>query len=254
MLGVSALARFGKIYFWLGQIKFFEKALWADLFPEYDPHKYNSFPMNAARQSKALTDVVSRRIRQLANSGGLSIMPPVLTFQSLVDNTVITRDITTRLYDLLPVNGSELVLFDVNRAGVLENFVRPSHDLLLEGLKSADSLDYTLAIVANENGRTLQVSEFRKQPHQRDFARRPLGLSWPEDFYSLSHVALPFPPDDEIYGFAPDMSNHRFPRIGMAQMVGESGALRVPASLFTRAHSNPFHGYIERRLIGAIEN
>ena len=29
---------------------------------------------------------------------------------------------------------------------------------------------------------------------------RPLGLAWPPEMFSLSHVALPFPPDDPVYG------------------------------------------------------
>lgn len=29
------------------------------------------------------------------------------------------------------------------------------------------------------------------------------GLSWPEDIYSLAHVALPFPADDPLYGGHP---------------------------------------------------
>ena len=42
---------------------------------------------------------------------------PVLTFQSVMDFTVSTRAIITSLYAHLPANGSELVLFDINRAG-----------------------------------------------------------------------------------------------------------------------------------------
>ena len=34
----------------------------------------------------------------------------------------------------------------------------------------------------------------------RMITTEPLGLSWPESIYSLSHVALPFPIDDPIYG------------------------------------------------------
>jgi hypothetical protein len=93
----------------------------------------------------------------------------------------------------------------------------------------------------------------KKQPNQFQFNRRTLGLTWPESFYSLSHVALPFPPDDEIYGFDPRISKGGFPEIGKAQMVGENGALMFPASLFTRARSNPFFEYMESKILQSIE-
>jgi alpha-beta hydrolase superfamily lysophospholipase len=253
MLGVSGLARFGKIFYWLGKLKFFEKALWLDTYPEYDPFKYNSFPMNGARQSLALTTEVDRQMRWMANSGTLSIMPPVLTFQSLVDATVITSDIVTRLYNRLPANGSELVLFDVNRSGLLENFVSPKHDRLLDQLTKAETLDYTLTVVANESTRSRSVIAKTKAPHRSAFVDQRLNMNWPANFYSLSHVALPFPPGDEVYGFQPQSDERLYPRIGLAQMVGESSALVFPPSLYTRARSNPFFGYIEHRVLGAID-
>ena len=46
-------------------------------------------------------------------------LPPILTFQSVVDNTVTASAIVTYLYDKLPVNGSELVVYDVNRNSTL---------------------------------------------------------------------------------------------------------------------------------------
>jgi len=253
MLGVSGLARFGKIYYWLGKLNFFEKAAWSETLPEYDPFKYNSFPMNGARQSQALTTEIERQLRWMANSGTLNIMPPVLTFQSLVDSTVITEAIVTRLYDRLPANGSELVLFDVNRTGLLEFFVSPQHDRLLNRLAGSGVLDYTLTIVANINGESRFVMARTKPPHGAEFKNLVLGMQWPENFYSLSHVALPFPPDDEVYGFEPVAGEMPYPQIGLAQLVGESGALIFPASLYTRARSNPFFDYVTRRLVEASD-
>jgi alpha-beta hydrolase superfamily lysophospholipase len=253
MLGVSGLARFGKIYYWLGKLKFFEKASWSETFPEYDPFKYNSFPMNGARQSQALTTAIERQLRWMENSGTLNIMPPVLTFQSLVDSTVITEAIVTRLYNRLPANGSEFVLFDVNRTGLLEFFVSPRHDRLLNQLMNSTALDYTLTVLGNGDGQSRSVIARTKPPHRAAFASQDLGMKWPENFYSLSHVALPFPPDDEVYGFEPASGQEPYPQIGLAQMVGENGALVLPSSLFTRARSNPFFDYIEHRVVEAID-
>jgi alpha-beta hydrolase superfamily lysophospholipase len=253
MLGVSRLARFGKIYYWLGQIGFFHKSLWLDLLPEYDPHKYNSFPMNAPRQSLALTSLVNRQIRRMRTSGALNAMPPVLTFQSLVDSTVIAQDVVARLYDRLPARGSELVLFDINREGVLDVFVDPAQNQFIEQLRMPGPRNYALTVVSNRDRDTLYVDAFMRGPHQTEFARLPLELSWPENMYSLSHVAMPFPPDDPVYGFDAPMGEGGFPRLGRAQMTGENGALTLPASLFTRARSNPFHDYVEQRIAAWIE-
>lgn len=254
MLGVSSLARFGKIYYWLGKIEFFRQALWLDVLPEFDPHKYNSFPMNALRQSMALTSTIDQQLRRMADSGSLDRMPPVLTFQSLVDATVLTGAIVNRLYHRLPANGSELVLFDINREGVLESLVNPRHDALLERLQQSGSLDYNLTLISNRRSRSEFVGAIIRYPQSQDLHYRELEHAWPEDLYSLSHVALPFPPDDEIYGFEEPAQETRFPRIGGAQMAGESGALIVPASLFTRVRSNPFHTYVERRIIEAVDS
>ena len=52
---------------------------------------------------------------RLERDGQLAHLPPILTFQSVIDFTVSTRAIITALYAHLPANGSELVLFDLNR-------------------------------------------------------------------------------------------------------------------------------------------
>lgn len=253
MLGVSRLARFGKIYYWLGQIGFFHKSLWLDLLPEYDPHKYNSFPMNAAIQSHALTSAIYAQVLRLSGNGELSGIPPVLTFQSLVDSTVLTRSIVDNLFDLLPDNGSELVIFDLNRDAQIASLVKPDTQQLFEDLIQPDSDQYGLTVISNESDQVRRVREYHKPANSADIATRDLGLEWPRDFYSLSHVALPFPPDDMVYGYLEPSAPSRFPGIGRAQMLGENGALAVPSSLFTRARSNPFFGYLQQRLEQAID-
>lgn len=253
MLGVSQLARFGKIYYWLSRLDFFEKASWLDIVPEYDPHKYNSFPMNGPRQSLALTARLNERLRRMSASGSLTIMPPVLTFQSLVDATVRTQDIVTRLYDRLPANGSELVVFDVNRRGVFEFFVRPELDALLAGMLGDKPRHYLFTLVTNESSAPGRAHAVRKRPHREELAYQELDYRWPVSMFSLSHVAIPFPPDDEVYGFAATPDPNGFPNLGAAQVVGENGAMTFPSSLVTRVRSNPFHGYMVSRIEEVID-
>ena len=75
----------------------------------------------------------------------------------------------------------------------------------------------------------------------------PLELAWPRTVFSLSHVALPFPPDDPLYGYAaaPDAQHIQ---LGRLEIRGENGVLNVPGWLLTRQRSNPFHAYMAERI------
>jgi alpha-beta hydrolase superfamily lysophospholipase len=76
---------------------------------------WNRSDANGARQSYRLTQALQQRIARCAREGKLAELPPILTFQSLIDFTVSTRAIVSALYAYLPANSSELVLFDDNR-------------------------------------------------------------------------------------------------------------------------------------------
>jgi alpha-beta hydrolase superfamily lysophospholipase len=93
---------------------------WLDLLPEYNPFKYNSFPVRAARESYLVTSELQDAIASVAQQGTLDKVPPILAFQSVVDDTVTAQAVMTRLFDALPANGSELVLFDVNHSRILD--------------------------------------------------------------------------------------------------------------------------------------
>jgi len=248
MVGVDALARFSGLFYWLGQVDFFEQSRWLDISPEYDPHKYNSFPMNAGRQSYKLTTTVKEQIQRMATSGSLQHMPPVLTFQSLVDNTVITSAVLDALYGKLPENGSELVIFDLNRLAGLEEFIQPKHDLLLRRIMDEDPGAYSLTLISNRSENSREMHELQRVAGVPGFVTRDLDYAWPEDVYSLSHVALPFPLDDEVYGLESAVSDADYPHLGRVQILGESGVLVLPPALLQRLRSNPFYGYIETRL------
>jgi hypothetical protein len=180
-------------------------------------------------------------------------LPPILAFQSLVDATVVTRQLMTRLFDCLPVNGSELVLFDINRRGVLDYFVSPQHEAMLEELEHSSVRNYTYTLLSNKSSKDEGLEAIIRHPGSDRPTRQPLAFVWPGEAYSLSHVALPFPLDDEIYGYLPETPRSGFPALGQAQMVGESGALTLPASLSARIRSNPFHDYIEGRILELID-
>jgi alpha-beta hydrolase superfamily lysophospholipase len=253
MIAVDSLARFSRLFNWLGQLEFFEQSRWLEIYPEYDPHKYNSFPMNAGLQSYKLTMTVKEQIQNMAINGELEQLPPVLSFQSLVDKTVITSAVLDDLYERLPVNGSELVLFDVNHVGELEEYVLPKHKHLLNRAMNEGSGKYSVSVLTNRARNDPGVLELRQAAGIPGFVSRNLQYSWPEDVYSLSHVALPFPLDDEVYGLESVGVDSGYPHLGRVQMLGESGALILPPALLQRLRSNPFYGYIEERLEAVVD-
>ena len=129
MIGVTPAARLAWWISRLGVVPYFEKANWLDVLPEYNPFKYNSFPANAAFQTASLTRAVQTDLARVTASGRLDAIPPILTFQSIVDATVSTPAVVHALYDRLPANGSELVLFDVNHLSGIDVFLRAIRSL-----------------------------------------------------------------------------------------------------------------------------
>lgn len=55
MIGITEMARFAGVFGWLAIFPPFAKAAWLSVVPEFNPFKYNSFPINGARQSSLLT-------------------------------------------------------------------------------------------------------------------------------------------------------------------------------------------------------
>ena len=126
MIGITRFARFAGLAALPAVLPPLANAAWLSVVPEFNPFKYNSFPVNGARQSFRLTDALQAQIQRVANKLGLTGVPPVITFQSVIDFTVSTPAILTGLYAYLPDNGSEIVLFDVNRTLKFEPLLRQS--------------------------------------------------------------------------------------------------------------------------------
>ena len=65
---------------------------------------------------------------------------------------------------------------------------------------------------------------------------------------SLSHVALPFAPDDPLYGqYRPDDPEALF--LGQPSIRGERGLLRISSDWLLRLRYNPFYAYLESRAL-----
>ncbi|MGR7997641.1 alpha/beta hydrolase [Xanthobacter sp. ZOL 2024] len=248
MVGVTEFARFAGIASWPAVFPAFAKAAWLSIIPEFNPFKYNSFPVQAARQSFLLTQAVQANIRRHLRNGQLAGLAPVLTFQSVLDHTVSTRAVIEALHTHLADNGSELVLFDINRNTHFEQLLNRRADTALDRLLPPGPRRFRTAVVTNVNPGSDQV-EVRVTPADSTETQvRALGLSYPPDVYSLSHVAVPFPLDDGLYGLTPDPADAFGVRLGDVAARGEYGALIVNIDMLVRMSSNPFFPYLLERL------
>ena len=76
-------------------------------------------------------------------------------------------------------------------------------------------------------------------------------MRWPHEVYSLSHVALPFPPDDPVYG-GPNAGKSPGIQLGDIALRGEKGVLQVSGTDMLRLRWNPFHDYVAKRIVGVM--
>ena len=249
MLGVQPFAWLTRVISMLGPIPGFEKARWLDVYPEYNPFKYNSFPANAGLQTWRLTTTLQRQIGRVAIAGGAARLPPVLTFHSLVDATVSTPAVVHALYDVIADERSELVLFDINRASGLVPFIQQSDATLLSRLTDRSPRKYRRTLITNRDPGVLDVAERSIAPGATNIDTRPLGLAWPRDVFSLSHVAIPFPLSDPIYGRDELTNPVSIIRIGLLSPRGERSVFSVPSDTLMRLTCNPFFAYLDDRLV-----
>ncbi len=66
--------------------------------------------------------------------------------------------------------------------------------------------------------------------------------------FSLTHIALPFPPSDAVFGVGAPGETPVGLRLGALEPRGERDLLLVPVEQFMRLSYNPFYPYVEARL------
>ena len=249
MIGVTPAARLAWWISLLGAVPYFEKSNWLDVLPEYNPFKYNSFPANAAFQTASVTRAIRDDLARVAASGHLDAIPPILTFQSAVDATVSTPAVVHDLYDRLPANGSELVLFDVNHVAGIDVFLQPSDRSLVERLLEHTPRRYRRVIVTNGSPDSREVEARAIEPGVVTVTRHPLGMSWPPEVFSLTHIAIPFAADDPLYGIDGSSRIVGLLPIGRLSPRGERAVLTVGTDTLMRLSSNPFFPYLAERVV-----
>lgn len=248
-LAVTRLAALAGILELMSHVPFLEKLAWQTIMTEFDPYKFNSFPLNAARQIRGLTKSIDKEIgRRCRGGAGIDGFPPVMAFASLVDATVPVSALFDRLLEPLGDNGSEVVLFDVNRVALMRAFLLHKGGAMLERLE-ASSTPYSVTLITNRDDSTVELVARSREANAPadDWQQEELGLAWSGGIYSLSHVALPFRSDDPIYGVGMP-GKVRTPTLGNLEPRGERATLGVSASYFLRVRFNPFFEYVEERI------
>ena len=246
-IAVTRLAAAANLHTVISWMPYFEKSKWQTILPEIDPFKFTSFPMRAGWEMYRFSRHTQKQLNQSAK---VARLPPILTFQSVVDNTVTASAIVTNLYARLPANGSELVVYDVNRSStvlhLMKNLPRDPADFF----KSAAPLKFGVTILRNRhrNGREIDVSIL--VAGETEAVIEATDFQWPAGIYSLSHIAVPFRTDDPVYGDGSGRGeNDRGIVFGALAPRGEQGVLRLSPAYFLRTRYNPFFRFQESYLV-----
>jgi hypothetical protein len=111
------------------------------------------------------------------------------------------------------------------------------------------TLPFAVTLVTNENPGSTSVMARHKVPFSAEVSStEPLDLAWPRGVISLSHVALPIPLDDPLYGQRPpDSEDVLF--LGQMSTQGERGLMKISSDWLLRLRHNPFYDYLERRVL-----
>jgi hypothetical protein len=151
----------------------------------------------------------------------------------------------------LAPEGHALVAFDINRDAIIDPLLTSAARNVGHNLLEGPPLPFDLTVIMNGDARALGQRAAVVVRHRAagsvTLDESPTGMAWPLDVYSLAHVALPFRPDDPVYGNAPP-AHLDFMFLGKIALFGERGVLVVPPGDFARLRYNPFFSYVESRL------
>jgi hypothetical protein len=198
-----------------------------------------------------LTSEIQNLLTKNKNTGRLPQLPPILAFQSVVDTTVSTSALITGLFEKLPAGGHELVLSDINRINGVPKFFNNDPKPFLDSMLNDAKLSYTLTLMTNEEETSRQVHVLRKKAGESEINTLKLDTAWPMAMHSLSHIALPFPKTDPLYG---EIRPGEKPglHLGNIAIRGERGVIKIPASAMLRLRWNPFYSYFEQRIFDFV--
>ncbi len=247
-IGISAAAGFAVWQGRLGWLLGVEKLAWASTQLEYDPFKYGSFAINAGDQAFRLTREIRENFDDPEIAPALDRFPPVLAFQSTVDATVSTTALIEGLFDRLPENDHELVLFGINREIILEELLANDPRPGLRALLEERELSFSVTALGSTPQTGGRLGIVHKDAGSMELAESSTDMQWPNEVFSLSHIALPFPRHDPLYGGEP-RKNAGHVQLGELALRGERGTLSVTGVDMLRQRWNPFWDYLNSRVV-----
>lgn len=248
-MSVSPVAAFARVQRLVSEVPGLEKLAWTSNVPEYDPYKYNSFPVQAAEHIYQLTGDLQRELLTARDQGLLPGFPRLLVFQSVVDSTIAPASVVSGLLEQLQGSPAELVLFDVNRRSDLFALLNNRFDSFVDSVLQQSSSSYGVSLLTSHDGdNDFMLLRQRRQGGElwRD---EMTGMQWPEGVYSLSHVALPFPCDDPVYG----MGKQGLMGLGELSARGERGVFGISMDQLSRLRCNPFYELVSSRIARSLD-
>jgi alpha-beta hydrolase superfamily lysophospholipase len=251
-IGVTAAAAFAVWQGRLGHLLGLDKLAWNSVLPEYDPYKYGSFAVNAGDLAHRITTHIQDQLDGLQGTGKLGNMPPLLAFQSSVDATVSPSALVENLFARLPSANHELVLFDINREVGTATLIKQDPRTVFRPMLEKLDRHFDLTVITNDRENSQRVVARKWVRGKEDYLEPDYLNDWPSDVFSLSHVALPFSPDDPIYGTSAASAGSVI-HLGSIALRGEHGVLQVSGTDLLRLRWNPFFGYVQSRILNFME-
>ena len=241
---VTPLARFAHWHRAVSWMRYFERFQWQNILPEIDPYKFTSFPKDPGLEIHSAARAVDEDI-----ADGPGELPPMLAFQSAVDDTVSTLAVVDLFRDI-PPNGSELVIYDVNRSNLTATLMRHPPPDLLQTISEQLPLPFAITVVTNQGPESLALRAVRFDGRRDSSTERALELSWQQTIFSLSHIAVPFEPNDPVYGATRVEGNLN---LGAATPRGERRVLTLEPNYFARLRYNPFFSFQRDTIVHWLE-
>ena len=107
--------------------------------------------------------------------------------------------------------------------------------------------DYDVTILRNSSPKDLNISSVSMAAGENSFESKKTDLAWPLGIYSLSHIAIPFPSIDPLYGDGKSAgASDAGIVLGAITPRGELGVLSLSSDYFLRTRYNPFFSFQAR--------
>ena len=250
-IGVSKAAPLAVWQSRIGKLLSLPRLEWNSIELEFDPFKYNSFAVNAAQQVYLLSKKVQQQFDHLHETSVHKTFPTVLSFSSIVDNTVSTSDTIHKLYNRLPKGKHNLVLFDIQHHFTHNNLIKKNIVNDTEKIRNIPlNSNYTFTLISDINSTDNYPQEFKNHK-----LGKILSSPWPKDIYSLSHLSLPIAPNDKVYGDNINLPTSRtIIQLGRLAIYGERSVFEISPALLLRQRWNPFHAYIKKKVLEFLQN